>query len=158
MFRYHRYYKTRSACHLLVSCPAYFSTLKMEVICSSETSVDFQRTTRRYIPEDSTLHNYRCENLKFYKTYEGYSTRQIAAGPRQHSNSWFQVQSRPMAILYFFSRLLRVLKWGLLFDKRRGVITTGHSPSTRGDSSGRSFANWPSAPPPPTHTHKTYKV
>jgi hypothetical protein len=27
----------------------------MEVIYSSETSVDFQRTTRRYIPEDSTL-------------------------------------------------------------------------------------------------------
>jgi hypothetical protein len=37
-----------------------------EEICSSETSVDFQRTTRRYIPEDSTLHNYRCENLKSY--------------------------------------------------------------------------------------------
>jgi hypothetical protein len=27
----------------------------MEAICSSETSVDTQRTTRRYIPEDSTL-------------------------------------------------------------------------------------------------------
>jgi hypothetical protein len=39
----------------------------MEAICSSETSVDFQRITRRYIPEDSTLHNHRCENLKFYK-------------------------------------------------------------------------------------------
>jgi hypothetical protein len=40
---------------LLVSCSAYPSTLKMEAICSSETSVDFQRTTRRYIPEDSIL-------------------------------------------------------------------------------------------------------
>jgi hypothetical protein len=40
------------------------STLKMEVTCSFETSVDFQRTTRRYIPEDSTLHNHLCENLK----------------------------------------------------------------------------------------------
>jgi hypothetical protein len=29
-----------------------------------ETSVDIQRTTLRYIPEDSTLHNHRCENLK----------------------------------------------------------------------------------------------
>jgi hypothetical protein len=47
----------------LVSCSAYFSTLKMEALCSPETSVDFQRTTRRYIPEDSTLHNHRCENL-----------------------------------------------------------------------------------------------
>jgi hypothetical protein len=35
-------------------------------ICCSETSVDFQRTTRRYIPEDGTLHNHRCENLKSY--------------------------------------------------------------------------------------------
>jgi hypothetical protein len=33
----------------------YFSALRMEAICSSETSVDFQRTTRHYIPEDSTL-------------------------------------------------------------------------------------------------------
>jgi hypothetical protein len=30
----------------------------------TETSVDFQRTTRRYIPEDGTLLNHRCENLK----------------------------------------------------------------------------------------------
>jgi hypothetical protein len=27
---------------------------------------DNQRTTRRYIPEDGTLHNHRCENLKSY--------------------------------------------------------------------------------------------
>jgi hypothetical protein len=39
----------------LVSCSAYFSTLKMEAMCSSETSFGFRRTTRRYIPED-TLH------------------------------------------------------------------------------------------------------
>jgi hypothetical protein len=32
----------------LVSCSAYSSTQKMEAICSSEMSVDFQRTTRRY--------------------------------------------------------------------------------------------------------------
>jgi hypothetical protein len=40
----------------LVSCSAYSSPLKMQVICCSVTSVDFQRTTRRYIPEDITLH------------------------------------------------------------------------------------------------------
>jgi hypothetical protein len=28
-----------------------------------ETVVYFQRTTRRYIPEDRTLYNHRCENL-----------------------------------------------------------------------------------------------
>jgi hypothetical protein len=43
-----------------------FSTLKMEAICSSETSVDTQRTTWRYIPEDGILHNHCCENLKSF--------------------------------------------------------------------------------------------
>jgi hypothetical protein len=45
------------------SCLAYSSTLKMEATRSSETSVDFYRTTWRYIPEDRTLHNYICETL-----------------------------------------------------------------------------------------------
>jgi hypothetical protein len=36
-------------------------------MCSSETSEDFRRSTRRYIPEDRTLHNHRCENLISYK-------------------------------------------------------------------------------------------
>jgi hypothetical protein len=33
---------------------------------SPETSTDLQRTTRRYTPEDRTLHNHHCENLKSY--------------------------------------------------------------------------------------------
>jgi hypothetical protein len=41
-----------------------FSTLKIEAICSSETSVKSQRTTRRHIPEVDTIHNHRSENLK----------------------------------------------------------------------------------------------
>jgi hypothetical protein len=40
--------------------------MMIEAVCFSETLVDFQRTTMRYIPEESTLHNHRCENLKFY--------------------------------------------------------------------------------------------
>jgi hypothetical protein len=36
-------------------CLAYSSTMKMEVIFSSKTSVDFQRTRPRYIPEDRTV-------------------------------------------------------------------------------------------------------
>jgi hypothetical protein len=39
----------------LISCSTYSSALKMEVIYTSETSVDFQRTIRRYIPQDGTL-------------------------------------------------------------------------------------------------------
>jgi hypothetical protein len=41
---------------MLVSCSAYSLTLKMEAMCSSKTSVDFQQTTLQYVPEDSTLH------------------------------------------------------------------------------------------------------
>jgi hypothetical protein len=54
-------YVTDAPAFVLVSCLAYFSTLKMEAICSSETSVDCQWTTWHYIPEDGTLHNHRCE-------------------------------------------------------------------------------------------------
>jgi hypothetical protein len=45
-----------ATCFTLVSCLAYSSTLTMEAICSSETSVDFQRTARRYISKDRTLY------------------------------------------------------------------------------------------------------
>jgi hypothetical protein len=43
----------------------------MEAICSSETSVDIQRITLCYIPEDSTLHNHRSENLESYIKRKG---------------------------------------------------------------------------------------
>jgi hypothetical protein len=38
----------------------------MEAICSSETLVATQQTIQCYRPEDDTLHNHRCENLKSY--------------------------------------------------------------------------------------------
>jgi myosin-crossreactive antigen len=41
----------------------------MEAIRSSETSGTTQRTTRRHIPEEDTLQNYRCENLKSYNVF-----------------------------------------------------------------------------------------
>jgi hypothetical protein len=44
-----------ATCLRLVYCLAYFSALKVEAKCSSEMSVDFQRTTQHYIPEDRTL-------------------------------------------------------------------------------------------------------
>jgi hypothetical protein len=40
---------------LLVLAELISSTLKMEAICSPETSVETQRTTRRHVPEDDTL-------------------------------------------------------------------------------------------------------
>jgi hypothetical protein len=57
-----------SSYHLL---PRWFSepissTLKIEAMCSCETSVETQRTTRRHIPDYDTLHSHRCENFKSY--------------------------------------------------------------------------------------------
>jgi hypothetical protein len=61
---------SEEVCHLLsrwfLAQIIIFSSLNMETICFSKTSVDFQRITRGYIPEDGTLHNHRCENLKSY--------------------------------------------------------------------------------------------
>jgi hypothetical protein len=37
----------------------------MEAIYTSETSVDFEQTARRYVIEDSTLHNHGFENLRY---------------------------------------------------------------------------------------------
>jgi hypothetical protein len=51
---------------MLVSLLAYSSSLKMEATCSSEILFDFQRITRCSIPEDRTLHNHCCEDLKSY--------------------------------------------------------------------------------------------
>jgi hypothetical protein len=45
---------------------ADFSTMKMEAIRSSETSL-YTRSTRRHIPEDDILHSHRRENLKSYE-------------------------------------------------------------------------------------------
>jgi hypothetical protein len=52
--------QTAHACSLL----ADFSTLKMETMRSSETSVH-TRYTWCYIPEDDILHSHCHENLKF---------------------------------------------------------------------------------------------
>jgi hypothetical protein len=49
---------------LTVSYLAYSSTLKMEMILSSETSVDFCWTTLRYSSENINLHNEGCENFR----------------------------------------------------------------------------------------------
>jgi hypothetical protein len=48
----------------LASCLNYSLTLMIEAVLSSETSVNSYRTTWRRTPEDSTLRNHRCENLK----------------------------------------------------------------------------------------------
>jgi hypothetical protein len=45
-------------CFMLDSCLAYFSALKMKTEYFPDTSIDFQLTIWRYIPEDRTLFRY----------------------------------------------------------------------------------------------------
>jgi hypothetical protein len=47
---------------MLVYCLAYSSILKIEAACSFETSVGFQRTAKRYIPEHETLQTNNANN------------------------------------------------------------------------------------------------
>jgi hypothetical protein len=56
---------------------AKYFTLKLEATFSSETSLDFQRTARRYIPEDRTLHNPHRENLKSYRAWKSSSETSV---------------------------------------------------------------------------------
>jgi hypothetical protein len=53
-------------CFTLISYLAYSSALNLEATSSTETSEDFQRSTRRYISEDITLqYVYNSEYLYF---------------------------------------------------------------------------------------------
>jgi hypothetical protein len=58
--------------YLLVLAEIISSTLKMEAICSSETSVVTQQITRHHIPEDDTLYiyvsRYRTERRRIFWT------------------------------------------------------------------------------------------
>jgi hypothetical protein len=53
----------------LLLLPGYFlyfiSNTKMERVCSFRMSVNFYRTTRRYIVDGSYVRNHYCENLEF---------------------------------------------------------------------------------------------
>jgi hypothetical protein len=57
-------------CHLCVYMCIYnhigLSVYVWILALALSEEFDFQRTTFRYIPEDSTLHNHRCKNLRSY--------------------------------------------------------------------------------------------
>jgi hypothetical protein len=79
--------------------------------CSSEASVDFQHTTRCYNPEDGTLHNHHCENLKSY-TNLSHSWGRIIHKP-ENTNSGFQwwAQKQWQNLLYYLDIILLFLSW-----------------------------------------------
>jgi hypothetical protein len=112
------------------------STLKMEGICSSETSVH-TRSTRRHIPEDGILHSHRRENPKSYygglwgkyrcKDTEHTSSHTTGIPyPRNESHSrlanqcWLlniQVRTRTHHIIFVNYRHSLLLSWNKYFTK-----------------------------------------
>jgi hypothetical protein len=46
----------------------------MQALCSTETAVDFRRTTWPYVAEDGIHHNHRCESLGPYIIEIKYNT------------------------------------------------------------------------------------
>jgi hypothetical protein len=55
---------------LTTSSGPLISALMMEAVRTSETSVNFNVTTRRYVPQDSSkLHTRRRENLKSHNIF-----------------------------------------------------------------------------------------
>jgi hypothetical protein len=79
--------KPSSACFLLhtgfLLSP---STPTVVTTYSSETSVHFQRTTRRYIPQDKTLDNGRYESLRSTHLISIQSYWRLSAGRNMHCN------------------------------------------------------------------------
>jgi hypothetical protein len=89
------------------------STLKMEAIYSSEASVETQRTTWRHIPEDDTLHNHHCENLKSYTECSSYTPIKI----------W----SRNVTVQYSTCKMWKysnMVLYETLFNAYRHIYTT----------------------------------
>jgi hypothetical protein len=98
----------RRTCWFLLK---FSSTLKMEAICSSETSVASQQTTRRHMPEDDTLYNHRCESLKSYKNTFGYTILPIPP------------QSPSMPITFFNPRhILKYVSFDCYWLTRAGTF------------------------------------
>jgi hypothetical protein len=64
----------RQQSFMLVSCMAYSLILNMEATRSSETSVDFHRSTRSYIPKDRTLQLYNYTEQSRLDIFKMYST------------------------------------------------------------------------------------
>jgi hypothetical protein len=79
----------------------------MEAACSSETSVDFQLTTRRYIPEHRTLYNHRCDSLKSYSEkgmIVSYVKKiQFSSIQFTYSSAWQQLEAKYYHYQYYYN-------------------------------------------------------
>jgi hypothetical protein len=85
--------------HMLVSCLAFSSVMKIEEICSSERSVAFHRNTRCYIPEDSSLYNHRYEDFKSYLRKQCIFPKHLYPSTRLHG---VRIQNTNICIITVF--------------------------------------------------------
>jgi hypothetical protein len=72
----------------------------MEAVRTSETSIYSNETTRRYIPEGSTLHTCHRDNLKSYKLLP---IRTLLGFIRTHLNKRYQFIHITISITGFFT-------------------------------------------------------
>jgi hypothetical protein len=63
--------KQQVASHLIITCLAYSTTLKMEAVSSAETSIKVYQTTWLHIPENSALPSHRRGILKYNRVNYG---------------------------------------------------------------------------------------
>jgi hypothetical protein len=88
-----------SACHLLACwllAELISSTLKMEGICSSETSVETQRNTQRHIPEYDTLQMSSVFNIILGTAIL------VGVLRRKQTRVWFEVLTEEVLKSYIF--------------------------------------------------------
>jgi hypothetical protein len=113
-----------------------FSTMKIQVIRSSETSVN-PGSTQRHIPEDDILHSHHYENLKWYKQTQDYfnilttyihsMNKDFVSYSVMHAvypESWFLLFliSSSTWMSYFSSNPLIYDIWRYTSLQRRGVL------------------------------------
>jgi hypothetical protein len=65
------------ACFVRAYCLVYSSTLKVCATCYFGTSVDWQRTTRRYMPEDRSIHHLPSPHTLLSQGIAGFWTLSI---------------------------------------------------------------------------------
>jgi hypothetical protein len=90
----------------------------MEAIFSLETLVDSQRSTLRYIPEDTTLRNHRCHNLKpckFKQVGMGVGAGVLRRGEIRNAYKNFQSEMSKARdhMVYLGVDVRIILKWTL---------------------------------------------
>jgi hypothetical protein len=68
--------------------------LMMEGVRISETSVNFNVTTRHYIPEDSKVHTRRRENLKSHKV-----RFQVLTAVNMNMTAYYDISTRPHGVI-----------------------------------------------------------